>query len=590
MEHAPLIAPPAWERPRPRSHHAVVAGVAAVLSLLLHYLVLEKLPPFHFGRPVIDTVRERYRPFEMDTTRRPPPPRVEEPARFRPENPGQVTETFGPAPVPNPTDIPLPLPEAPPVAAGPLRGEQAPMAGPAEAPARTRWEPRQDLVQVQEPLYADTVIALPRRYIEQVPRTALAPDYVLPAEVSEIAAGAAGDGTTGDANRLVAGVSVPRALPRGYGGGGAPAPADLNPLEPPTMAEDPREVTGFLPAEQYLALDVHAFHPPDEPDTTYFEVRIARKGEEVLPVVPKDMLILQDCSESMTSWKLIECKAGLRRWVMQLNPLDRFELIGFRDAPQPCFGTWAEATEANRRRALQYIDDLRASGNTDVYASLAAARSMPRDVSRPLVAVLVTDGRPTSGATDSSDIISRFTQGNAGQVSMFTYGAGRRVNRFLLDLLSYRNRGDSMVMMETDRIPATLERWTGELGRPVLTDLRYQFTGLDESQIFPSTLTHLYLDRPLVIHGRVKGPVGKTAFQVVGRNQADLRDFVFALDLGAARPGDAELRTRWVWHRIYELIGRYAERHEPAVLVEMQALARRYQLDVPYGQDLTPTP
>ena len=49
---------------------------------------------------------------------------------------------------------------------------------------------------------------------------------------------------------------------------------------------------------------------------------------------------------------------------------------------------------------------------------------------------------------DSSDIIESFTRANAGAISMFALSAGNRVNRFLLDMLSYKNRGDSLVVAE----------------------------------------------------------------------------------------------------------------------------------------------
>ena len=58
-----------------------------------------------------------------------------------------------------------------------------------------------------------------------------------------------------------------------------------------------------------------------------------------------------------------------------------------------------------------------------------------------MIAVLLTDGRPTMGTVDSSDIIARFSKLNGGEVSVFTVGAGDRVNAFLLDLLGHNNRG-----------------------------------------------------------------------------------------------------------------------------------------------------
>jgi uncharacterized protein YegL len=567
----------------------VAAVLAALLSLALHAFVLEKLPPMRLGQPATEEDLTRYRPFELARKAPEPAEAVREPARFRPEDPGQLREILVEADIL--ADVgpgELPVPEAPAMPAGPLTGQDKAMVSPALPTTQTPWEPRQDIVQVEEQIFGEKISALPRRFTERVQRSAIAPDIVFPAEAADITlAGGFGSGSEPES------LSVSRLLPRGdvEGGGGA-ATKDIETPEPlfpdgTTEFDEARaDITDLKPAEQYLALDVRAFHSEEEPDVRYFEVRISRRGEESLPVLPKDVLFMQDCSESMTAWKLAECKAGLRRALDNLRPGDRFDIMGFRDVPYRCFGQWVDVKDATRARALQFIDDMRAQGNTDVYASLSEAERIERDSARPLIAMLITDGRPTVGTTDSSDIIESFTQANRGNVSMFSFGAGRRVNRFLLDLLSYRNRGDSLVVVDTDRIPSTLQTWSREMSRPVLSDLTYHFSGLDETRVFPSTLTHLYLDRPLVIYGRMPRASDSTAFQVIGRSGAEKRDMVFALDLKNAQPGDESMRTRWAWHRIYSLIGRYIQTRQPLVLVEMDELAQKFGLDVPYGKDI----
>lgn len=211
---------------------------------------------------------------------------------------------------------------------------------------------------------------------------------------------------------------------------------------------------------------------------------------------------------------------------------------------------------------------------------------MRRDGNRPLVALLVTDGRPTTGVVDSSEIIEQFTRANDGSRSMFCLGGGRKVNRFLLDLLSYRNRGDSAIVEDRAEIPGRMDALALETARPVLSDLAYRISPLGETEIYPRRLTHLYLDRPLVVYGRCRAGAGRAVMQTIGRSGPAAHDMVFELDLDASAEGGATIRTDWVWQRIYELIARHIETGSTAVMEEITALSAKYGVNVPYGGDI----
>ncbi len=569
--------------------HVLAAVFALLVSAAFHIFLLEKLPPMRLGRPIKDEDIVRYRAFELERRTPPAASKINEPARFRPEDPNQLREIFGEPEVDPAATAPSVPPAAPAIPEGPMFAQDKALAAPALPTTRSPWEPRQDILQVQDKLYDDAVSVLPRRMVERVERSPVAPDVVFPADAPDIQpAGGFGSGS-GDLALTVSRPPADGAMASGAGGArGSAVPlqaADVFPGETSAFNEEMSNVTGLEPTEQYLALAVSSFQPADEPDATYVQVLISRRAEDALPVLPKDVLLMQDCSESMTAWKLIECKAGLRRWLDQLREGDRFDVMGFNDETRRCFGRWMEFNPASKARALRFIDDMRAQGNTDIFASLMAAEHAERDPARPLLAILVTDGRPTVGTTDSSDIIETFTKSNEGRVSMFAFGAGRRVNRFLLDLLCYRNRGDSLVVVDTDRIPSNMEAWAKEVRRPVLSDLTYHFSGVEEDQAFPATLTHLYLDRPLMIFARVPRSLERTAFQVVGRSGATQRDLLFELNLSQARPGTDELRTKWVWHRVYDRIGQFIQTRNPALWTEIEELAARYRLDIPYGKD-----
>lgn len=560
------------------------AMIAIALSISLHAVVLEGLPPLPLGRVVDHPKWVDYPSIALRDVQAKPPETERPPARFRPENPEEALKGLAAAGADSaPVGFDLPVPAAPEVAMSPIQGEAEALMEPSAPEPLKMWDPREEILQIDRKIVDDQISALPRRYAQAVERTVRVPDVTLPREEPadiSIAHGVAAESGIESASRAVE-------WPAGWGDNMLGALEPKSDFLPDAVAlaqrADPTIVV--LPAtEQYLALDVQSFRAEDEAGATYFRIQIMRFGEDALPVLPKDVLLLQDSSESISPAKLAECKRGLRRWLDWIGPEDRFQVIGFSDRLQRCFDApWATMDSETRTQALNFIDSLRSRGNTDVYGSLAAAAALPRDHNRPFFVILVTDGRPTIGVTGSSDIIDKFSQENAGRVSVFSVGAGRRANRFLLDLLSYRNRGDSLVVPEDSMLSSALDRWAQETHRPVLSDLRYRFTGIEESNIYPRALTPLFLDRPLLIYGRTEHPEAEAAFQIVGQSGENTRDLVFPLDLSKAQAGGADLRMRWAWHRVYYLISEHTRTGDAALLPLIRETGAKYGLVLPYG-------
>ncbi|MBU1693799.1 MAG: VWA domain-containing protein [Verrucomicrobia bacterium] len=572
---------------RPSGRHVPAALAAVLLSLGMHFAAWQQHPVLPIGSLARVREKVRFPSIRLHDVQPVPWETVRRPARFRPEDPGRRT-SLAEETADWVEQVRQALPPSPDLSRVPLAGEGRALTKPPAPPARARWEPRQEILQVEEKLYAEEISALPRRYAPHVPRAARAAD-ITPPSTAELAALASSSAAVPVES------SEPGAWLRQLPGPGRlsasekgppPGPSSLLVEESAVLDEKLPEVTELKPVEQMLAIEVGAWQPPDEPDAVYFELRIRREGEALLPVLPKDVLLIQDCSESMTQAKLNSCKDGLQRWIGQFDSKDRFDLLTFRDTSERLFDRWTEPTTVNRSIAVGYVDRLVARGKTDVYGSLEQVLTLDRDPARPVIAVLVTDGRPTMGMVDSSDIIEAFTRASAGSVSMFCVGGGIRVNRFLLDLLGYKNRGDALVVEDSARIPEAVQELARQISRPVLTDLTYRFSGIPEDDIFPRTLTHLYLDRPLVIYGRYPAGTPRVVFQVVGQARGQRADMVFEWNWSQLRPGDSSLRTRWVWQRIYHLIGEHVREARPEILDEIHALANRYGLMVPYGTDI----
>ncbi len=566
-------------------HPGMAAILALAASLLIHAVLLVSIDELPVRNAKGERSMPRYVPVEVANVSRTLPPREETLSRAELDNPGvlmpvdaEVT-AHDAAAITAPAMPVLPIPEL-----APLKLESTPWL-----PTSTRLE----AMHIPEPRHDEADSALPRRWIEaDIPRMDQAPDIQLPVELDDslvtkgsfdAAAIASWHDTEGvgtpDWQAVIAGRQVLGDAITGT------TMAPVRPSRPDDVAafldERPEHVSALESIEELLQIRASGYRSSD--GHLYFAMRIEPVDDQALPVQPRDVLLVQDSSGSMTPQKMDECRRGLRRWLDFLNPGDRFDLVGFSDDIRPCFGEWRAYDAAARREAMAFIDGLRAVGNTDIFLSLQEALDRTWSPERTMVLVLMTDGRPTVGVTGSSDIIERITRRNQGRISIFAVGGGRQVNSFFLDLISFRNRGDANVVTQQEGIPVAMEDLARQLRRPVLTDLTYRFSGMDGSEIYPRQLANLFLDRPLVIYGRVPSPTGPLAFHVVGRSGQEWRDFLFVVDEETMPPGTADLKNRWAWQKIYHMIGDYLGDPSPAWLENIRNFSDAYGLLVPYG-------
>lgn len=574
---------------RVKRQHVVWAITAATVSILVHVALITLFPGFDLAGFVKDHLPDAKRPLHLKDVRVEPEPEAAalRPPRFRPDS----REMTGPGTGAGRDDRVLrrPLDETAvePRDPGPgiLIGEQTAVREPALA-ERPLVQPREEILRIEDRVVKDSVSALPRRYTPRLQRLSGAADIVQPADRSAVAGGA-GDatawGTLGEPSRFQWG----RPAAGGGRDGGLPPPP-VTPAPVPSVP-DARDLAraNLKRLDKLLRAEVRAYQSMTEPAYAYCRIAIARRGDDVLPVLPKDVLLVQDASASITEQKLHFCREGLLKALDQLGPDDRFNVVEFRDKTHYCFPGWSPVNPDMLDRAREFIGQMAAEGNTDIFDSLKDLLDLPREAGRPVVMQVISDGVATVGLTDRSLIIEAFSQLNRGRTSVFTLGTYPGVNAYLLDLLSYRNRGDTQVV-KTGRwdIPTVIEARMREVARPVLSDVQFRFAGQASVQVLPRLTQNLYLDRPLVLFVRYPRDESRLVFQATGQAGDTSCDMVFDLDLAAAEPGDREIRTQWAWQKLYDLIGEHNRTHRAAVLDEMRVLGKTYGIRVPYRNEL----
>jgi hypothetical protein len=582
----------------PRSHHEghwFLALSALILSVSLHLLILAYIADMR-----LDAIDLADRARDKTETQPPPmPPLRVERLPQDPFRPSSVERPDRPVQAP---DAAREKPEQPELASPlkPATKDQVADTMPASAyrdaiSTRAPMIPRQDVVAVLEKRIDNRLAALKRREVSLVERRPKAPDFAPAVDAA--------------ARRFEGGTGLrPANMPFGFAGlqdGHLPSSSDpTRPSRPTRLANEartnaaavlserfakpPENAQRFVAMDDRLAIAFHAYREPQEGGRLYFRIAIQPRTDKPMPVLPKDLLLVQDSSASLAEERLYFSRLALADSLSQLGPSDRFNVLAFSDQSTLCFPAWVPVNETNRAAARTFIGALRSTGETDLFASLQRMLEIPRDPERPLVVVMVTDGRPTAGRLASTEIIGAFTKLNDGALSIFGFGTHARANTYLLDMLTYCNRGETRLnRVSRWTLQKEITDFVASVRQPVMHDIRFAFDAASGSEVYPKQTTSLYADRPLELFGSCAGDVRELALHMRGRAGGSNYDAVIQLDVARdAQAGEIELRTRWAWQRMYHVIGLYARDPKPLYLRALERLNADYGIPIPYGKEM----
>ncbi len=348
--------------------------------------------------------------------------------------------------------------------------------------------------------------------------------------------------------------------------------------------------------ERTIGLNLLSYKPAGEDG--YFALlaapSITAPADEV---VARDLILVVDVSGSMKGDKMDQARAAARFVVEALNPDDRFDVIAFSSASDAFAGSLRPVDGGNREAALDWIDDLRANGSTDINRALleALAELDARDdgaAARPAYLLFLTDGQPTLGETDPQRIID-----NAGNnaptrsVRLFTFGIGYDVNADLLDTLGRALGGRSAYVRPEERIDEAVGMFYAQISTPVLANIALDFgdeAGID--QLFPYSLPDLFAGEQLVVVGRYAAG-GAVEVELEGQVNGDARLYVYPNRSLVSSGGEAFVAKLWATRRIGALLGQVRRDGPQQELVdEIVDLSLRYGIVTPYTSYLVLEP
>ncbi len=187
---------------------------------------------------------------------------------------------------------------------------------------------------------------------------------------------------------------------------------------------------------------------------------------------------------------------------------------------------------------------------------------------------------------DSREVINAVTAENSLHNSVFAFGAGNTVNRYLLDFIAYRNIGRSCILPNMEDTTAKLPAFFDEFSDPLLTDIKADYGRIDHDEIFPRSIPNFYRKGAVKVYGRFDPEKDKQfVMRLTGRAGSKEKELIFRAKLGDAGQATGAIASDWAFAKAYYIIGEISRQGEtPGLIGELKELSAKYNIRTIYNQ------
>ncbi len=219
--------------------------------------------------------------------------------------------------------------------------------------------------------------------------------------------------------------------------------------------------------------------------------------------IPKrEYVFIVDVSGSMSGFPLQLSKQVIKKTLSQLNENDKFNIVYFAGGSAVYANESLSASTENINKALKYLDKQNAQGGTELLNALKRAMSLNNleDYSKSFI--ILTDGYVTVEKA-TFDYIKQ----SLGKANFFAFGIGSSVNRYIIEGIANVGRAESLIVMNEGDAIEQSQKFIDYVTQPILTNIKYQFNGVEAYDVLPEKVPDLFAQKPLIISGKYKGDI-----------------------------------------------------------------------------------
>ena len=254
--------------------------------------------------------------------------------------------------------------------------------------------------------------------------------------------------------------------------------------------------------------DTQVAHYRQELDgADYHYLMVVPPAVKHLKQLPRSVTLVIDQSGSMEGESMEQAKLAVREALLKLTEDDYFNIVAFNHETRSLYTVPIAYDKRSLAQALDFVDDLSATGGTEMAPALSMALSEPADDGRVRQIIFITDG-----AVGNEAELFRILDANLGNARLFTVGIGSAPNSYFMRKAAEFGRGTFSYIRETTRVAERMGELFDKLSRPVMQDLLLD--GLpDDVEAFPSQIHDLYHGEPMMLLLKTNKAIGPVALE-----------------------------------------------------------------------------
>lgn len=310
------------------------------------------------------------------------------------------------------------------------------------------------------------------------------------------------------------------------------------------------------------------------PDQGYFMLMIQPKLDaELAKAPPREVVFLIDVSGSMGGEPTEKVKEAMSHFFRLSKPNDTVQVITFAGSANKLFERPVPATEENVSRALNFTQQIRGGGGTEMLKGIKMVLNEPVDPERVRIVVMLTDGY----IGNEAEIIEEVGRRAGNQIRFWAIGIGSSPNRFLIDGVAKQGGGMSGVIELNTDPKELVSQIVERIHRAQLAKIRIDWNELSVSEIFPRRIPELWAGRPVIVFGRY-AEGGKTQIKLTGVAEGKPLSYSLDVTLPREQPKHGVLSKMWARKKIADISAQMYYADTPEVVEEITQVALSYRL------------
>ncbi len=234
----------------------------------------------------------------------------------------------------------------------------------------------------------------------------------------------------------------------------------------------------------------------DGGDAVYALLMLAPPLADATLPQEREVVFIIDTSGSMQGVALDQAKAALYQGLASLKVDDRFNLVEFNSDSYTLFASSVAPDGNYLEEALNFIEDLKADGGTNMAPALRDAMFLPTQPSLLRQIVFVTDG----SVGNEQDLLQQIAE-DLGDSRLFTVSIGSAPNTGFMRKAAEIGRGSHTHIGQLADVGVRMNELWQRIERPALQNIEVDW-GMT-ADYYPEIIPDLYAGEPLWLVARL---------------------------------------------------------------------------------------